>query len=213
MTLSVQLYTMLAMITMGSLFGAALDTYQRFLKRDKRKRVIVFINDILFWMLQGLIIFYVLFLVNYGEIRFYLVLSLLCGFSAYQAFLKKYYLAILEYLILFIQSAAILFYKLIYMIIYQPIKWIVIFIFSLLILTAKLLLGLVKTVVKMLLWMLKIILYPIYLLGKGIWTILPQSVQKIVRQLKSWFISYFIFLKDKFSDVISFFQAIFSKLK
>lgn len=213
MTLSVQLYTMLAMIAMGSLFGAILDTYQRFLKRGKRKRFIVFINDILFWLFQGLIIFYVLFLVNYGELRFYLLLSLLCGFAAYQALFKKFYLATLEYLILFIQSATNLVYKLIYTIVFQPIKWIVIFIFSLLILTAKLLLGLVKTVAKMLLWMLKIILYPIYLLGKGIWMIIPQSVQKIVRQVQGWFVSYFIFLKGKFSNVTSFIRTIFSKLK
>ncbi|MFD6438251.1 spore cortex biosynthesis protein YabQ, partial [Peribacillus sp. NPDC060186] len=38
MTLTIQFYTLLAMIGMGSCFGAALDTYNRFLKRSKRKR-------------------------------------------------------------------------------------------------------------------------------------------------------------------------------
>ncbi|MFL6554633.1 MAG: spore cortex biosynthesis protein YabQ, partial [Bacillus sp. (in: firmicutes)] len=38
MTLSTQFITLLSMIGMGSLFGAMFDTYQRFLKRPKRKQ-------------------------------------------------------------------------------------------------------------------------------------------------------------------------------
>ncbi|WP_328192609.1 spore cortex biosynthesis protein YabQ, partial [Heyndrickxia coagulans] len=38
MSLSVQFYTMLAMIAMGSFFGGTLDTYNRFLQRRNRKR-------------------------------------------------------------------------------------------------------------------------------------------------------------------------------
>ena len=44
MTLTTQFYTLLAMIGMGSCYGAALDTYNRFLKRTERKRWIVFIH-------------------------------------------------------------------------------------------------------------------------------------------------------------------------
>ena len=62
MTLSTQFLTMLSMIGMGSLFGAMLDTYQRFLNRPKRNHWIVFFNDLLFWVIQALLIFYTLFL-------------------------------------------------------------------------------------------------------------------------------------------------------
>ncbi len=48
MSLTIQLYTMLSMIGMGAWIGASLDTYQRFLKRQERKRWLVFIHDILF---------------------------------------------------------------------------------------------------------------------------------------------------------------------
>ena len=78
MSLTTQLATMLAMIGMGSWLGAALDTYNRFLQRQDRTHWIVLINDILFWIVQGLIIFYVLLLVNEGELRFYIFLSILC---------------------------------------------------------------------------------------------------------------------------------------
>ena len=99
MTLTTQFYTLVAMIGMGSFYGAALDTYNRFLKRSERKRWIVFIHDILFWVIEGLLIFYVLFLVNEGEFRFYLFLALLCGFAAYQALFKKMYQNSLELVI------------------------------------------------------------------------------------------------------------------
>lgn len=57
MSVTTQLATMLAMIGMGSWLGAALDTYNRFLQRQNRKHWVVFINDVLFWIVQGLIIF------------------------------------------------------------------------------------------------------------------------------------------------------------
>ena len=80
----------------GQFLWSCPDTYNRFLKRSERKRWIVFIHDFLFWVIQGLLIFYVLFLVNEGEFRFYLFLALLCGFSAYQALLKSLYRSSLE---------------------------------------------------------------------------------------------------------------------
>ncbi len=99
MTLSTQFLTMLSMIGMGSLFGVMFDTYQRFLNRPKRKHWIVFINDLLFWIIQAIIIFYTLFLVNNGELRFYIFIALLCGFAAYQSLFKAIYLRLLEMLI------------------------------------------------------------------------------------------------------------------
>src|SRR6476660_4178123 len=96
MTLTTQFYTLLAMIGMGSFYGAALDTYSRFLKRSERKRWIVFVHDVLFWVIKGLLIFYVLFLLNEGAFRFYLFLALFCGFSAYQALFRNLYRSSLE---------------------------------------------------------------------------------------------------------------------
>src|SRR6516165_4054961 len=99
MTLSTQFLTMLSMVGMGSAFGAMFDTYQRFLNRPQRKYWIVFVNDVLFWILQAILIFYTLFLVNNGELRFYIFVALLCGFAAYQSLFKRIYLRFLEILI------------------------------------------------------------------------------------------------------------------
>ena len=121
MTLSTQFMTMLAMIGMGVFFGAGLDTYNRFLKRSKRKSWLVFINDVLFWILQGLFIFFVLFRVNQGELRFYIFIALLCGFAAYQSLFKGIYLRWLEMLISFVISVFRFFVKIVYLLVYKPI--------------------------------------------------------------------------------------------
>ncbi|MEH7523396.1 spore cortex biosynthesis protein YabQ, partial [Bacillus sp. JJ1503] len=121
MTLSTQFITMLAMIGMGSVFGAALDTYNRFLKRSNRKSWIVFINDILFWVVQGLAIFYILFIVNRGELRFYIFIALLCGFAAYQSLFKGLYVRLLEISISVIVAIYRFLLKLFHYMIYKPV--------------------------------------------------------------------------------------------
>lgn len=99
MSLTTQFYTMLAMAGIGGWIGVALDTYGRFLKRPIRARWVVFINDFMFWVVQGLILFYILLLVNEGELRVYIFLAVLCGYATYQSLLKRLYLNILERLI------------------------------------------------------------------------------------------------------------------
>lgn len=64
MTLTTQFYTMLAMSGMGLWLGASLDTYRLFVIRARTARWLLFIHDILFWILQGLLFFYVLLHVN-----------------------------------------------------------------------------------------------------------------------------------------------------
>lgn len=180
MTLTTQFYTLLAMIGMGSLFGAALDTYNRFLKRSTRKRWIVFIHDILFWVIQGLLIFYVLFLVNEGEFRFYLFLALLCGLSAYQALLKNLYRSSLELFIKIVINIFKFCIKSFQILIFLPIKWVIATIFFLLKWILKVLLYLFKWVIKLFFIILRVILMPFQWIFKIIWNIMPSAVTKKV---------------------------------
>lgn len=183
MTLTTQFLTMLSMIGMGSLFGASLDTYSRFLQRRKRKNWIVFLNDILFWILQGLSIFYVLFIVNEGELRFYIFLALLCGFAAYQSLLKRGYLKVLEWII----SVAISTYKiavnLFKTLIYQPLRFLLISTVSLLILLGKGTISLLKTILKITYWILKVAWKPFQLIFLLFWKLLPKRIKKIVERI------------------------------
>ncbi|MBS4179722.1 spore cortex biosynthesis protein YabQ [Lederbergia citrea] len=211
MSLSTQFFTMLSMIAMGSFFGASLDTYQRFLKRGKRKRLIVFLNDILFWIIQGLIIFYILFLVNHGELRFYLILALLCGFSAYQALIKHLYLKFLELLINFTIKTALFIRKLLLNLIYRPIKGLILLLIGVLLFTARILFGLVKITGRVLLWILKIILFPFKLIGRGFILILPNSVKKAVGRLYAFLAGLLKAGKNKYIKVINVLRKVFRK--
>ena len=183
MTLSTQFLTMLSMIGMGSLFGAMFDTYQRFLNRPKQKAWIVFINDILFWVIQALIIFYTLFVVNSGELRFYIFIALLCGFAAYQALFKAIYLRLLE---MGIQSVIAIYkfiIKMLQILIYKPIIGLIQLLIMIILALGRGLITLVKFVFKVVLFIMKIILFPLQKIMVLFWKLLPKGIKKTVEKL------------------------------
>jgi spore cortex biosynthesis protein YabQ len=183
MTLSAQFLTMLAMIGMGSAFGASLDTYNRFLRRAKRKSWIVFINDFLFWSLQGLAVFYVLFVINQGELRFYIFIALLCGFAAYQSLLKQGFLRLLETLIEAIAAIFRFFVRMAHLLIYKPIQTIVMGIISLILMLGKGILALLKLALRIIWTLLKVILSPVKWIWSLFWLILPKKIKNLVEKL------------------------------
>jgi spore cortex biosynthesis protein YabQ len=206
MTLSTQFLTMLAMIGMGSVFGAALDTYNRFLKRAKRKSWIVFINDILFWVAQGLFVFYILFLVNRGELRFYIFIALLCGFAAYQSLLKNIYLRALEVIIRMIISIYHFFIKLFHLLIYKPIHGLIIALISLLIFLGKSLVHLLRMIGKILLFFIKIIISPFKWVLLLLWKLLPKNIKKTVEKLYNRMAGFFVQIQNYSNKWISRFK-------
>jgi spore cortex biosynthesis protein YabQ len=183
MTLSTQFLTMLSMIGMGALFGAMFDTYQRFLNRPKQKAWIVFINDLLFWIIQALIIFYMLFLVNNGELRFYIFIALVCGFAAYQSLFKGLYLKVLEAAIQSVLAIYRFLKKSFQLLIYKPIIGLIMFIITVILTLGRGLITLVKFTFKVLLFVLKIILVPLQKIVLLFWKLLPKGIKKNVEKL------------------------------
>lgn len=175
MSLTVQFYTMLAMVAMGSYFGAALDTYSRLFNRSKRNVIVRGINDILFWIVQALITFYILYLVNNGEIRFYIFLALLCGFAFYQSLLKNLYNRLLEWLIQLLVRTYRLGVKLFSNVIIKPVVMFFTFIFTIIVVLGKFTLQMFLFLVKILGVLLKIVLKPFTYLGKYIWKAVSKS--------------------------------------
>lgn len=180
MSLTTQFYTMLAMFGMGSWVGAALDTYGRFLKRPLRARWVVFINDFLFWIMQGLILFYLLLLVNEGELRVYIFLAVLCGYAAYQSLLKTIYLRILDRLI----QTSISIYSLVInigqAIIIKPIVLLFQVTITILLGILKFLWSLTKWAFQILYSFVKIILAPVWLILRVIWNIIPSGIRNYI---------------------------------
>lgn len=206
MSLSTQFYTMIAMISMGGWLGAALDTYGRFLKRPKRAHWVVFINDILFWLMQGLIIFYILLMVNQGELRFYVFVALLCGYAAYQSLVRSSYLKLLELMIKIALSFFRFLARTCHLLVIRP--------FQLLIQAVLLLFGFLLKIVGFILQFLlnlikaigKIILSILALPGKLIWRITPKGAKNIVRKFTEKAEGFFLKVKNISSRLLNWWR-------
>ncbi|SDN84111.1 spore cortex biosynthesis protein YabQ [Bacillus sp. OK048] len=202
MTLTTQFLTMLSMIGMGSLFGAMFDTYQRFIDRPNRKSWIVFFNDLLFWVIQALIIFYILFLVNNGELRFYIFVALLCGFAAYQGLFKGIYLKLLEMMINTVIAIYRFMRKAFQLIIYKPVLGLFQLVISIIILIGRGLYSLVQFVLKVLLFVLKVIWVPFVKIILIIWKLLPKGIKKYVEKLYNKTAGIFMEIKNYLLKII-----------
>jgi spore cortex biosynthesis protein YabQ len=182
MTLSTQFLTMLSMIGMGVLFGVMFDTYQRFLNRPKRKHWLVFFNDVLFWIIQALIIFYVLFQVNKGDVRLYIFIALLCGFAAYQSLFKRIYLRLLEILITAVISIIKFIKRIFILLIYNPVLGLIKLAIFIILFLGRGLFTLVKFICKVLLLCVKLVLRVIGKILFIFWYFLPKGIKKNVEK-------------------------------
>lgn len=99
MTLHVQFMTMIVMVAGGFYLGIALETHRRFAIYWKRRTVFRFVLEILFWLVQIVFLYYILFQTNYGALRAYVFVACLLGFSMYHVLFKKMYQAFLEYMV------------------------------------------------------------------------------------------------------------------
>jgi spore cortex biosynthesis protein YabQ len=198
MTLSTQFITMLTMVGAGVLFGTSLDTYQRFLNRPKRKRWFVFINDILFWLTQGLSIFYTLFLVNQGEIRFYIFLALLCGFAAYQSLFKRLYLSLLETVIQICISTYQFSKKTFLFFIWKPVLWLIALSISIIFALGRGSLSLIRLIFRILKVLLNVLIKPFIWLMLIFWKLMPKKVKKSVEKLYNKLAGIFSLIKNYF---------------
>lgn len=191
MSLTVQFQTMAAMIAMGVWIGSSIDTYHRFSKKRHHFHWMTALTDFLFWVIQGLIVFYVLLLVNEGQMRFYIIVALLCGFAAYKALFQKTFLRILEGIIQISIAIYRFFKRFVQIFFIIPIRWILKLLYSLCIMV-------LSALFTVMLFLLKIIWIPIKFIALKLYKLtrldkLVQSithhrfVKKIVKVLKAFF--------------------------
>lgn len=97
MILDLQLQVMSAMIGAGLFIGMNLTLYDRYILRS-RPTGWRWVTDGLFWCVQALLVFMMLFHVNGGEWRLYVLLSIICGFAGYEALIKNGFITILSFI-------------------------------------------------------------------------------------------------------------------
>ncbi len=136
MTLNIQLMTMGSMILGGIYLGMAFDTYRRLLVWQNHP-VVKFFSDLLFSLVQTAILFYILYKVNDGQLRIYVFLACLLGFSMYVVLLKRGYIWLLNKLIHLIASIIRGVFALINLVLINPILILINFIYRCLFMIVK----------------------------------------------------------------------------
>jgi spore cortex biosynthesis protein YabQ len=191
MTLTVQFETMLAMLFMGIWIGMAVDTYGRFIHEKRKWHWLHFINDLLFWLVQALLVFYVLLHVNQAEIRFYIFIALLCGYAAYRALFETVYKKMLEWAVSVVVALARFIVRVFNVVVVMPIKWLVWLITGILLYVLKLL-------QKIVFLLFKVIFSPFRWLGRLVWRFIPKQ---------KWYN-----LKEKYSKLAGFLKSVKNRI-
>ncbi|MFP4016071.1 MAG: spore cortex biosynthesis protein YabQ [Halanaerobiales bacterium] len=78
-----QIKTFFCMLLFGISVGVLFNIYQVFIHRLKLKRFIIHITDVIFSLILGITGFLILININYGNLRFYVILAIVLGFICY----------------------------------------------------------------------------------------------------------------------------------
>lgn len=132
--------------------------------------------EIIFWFSQTLLLFYLLYRVNAGELRFYVFVACLLGFSTYQALAATAYKKLLEHMIQFALSVYRFFAKLFHMALIAPI----VFIFTLILTAISHILQVLFIVI---ITLIKIIFFPFKWVFYLIYRMLPEIIKKYLHKI------------------------------
>ena len=99
-----QLYILLSFFIAGIIIGLLFDIFRVTRKSFKLPNFIIYIEDVLFWILAGLIIIATIFIFTDGQIRLYMFLMLFMGAFIYFALISKLFIKINVKLVKLIQT-------------------------------------------------------------------------------------------------------------
>ena len=89
-----QLYILLAFFVTGICIGILFDIFRISRKNFKIPNFLTYIEDVLFWLLTGLLILFTIFTFTTGEIRLYMIIVLVLGSFIYFISISKYFILI-----------------------------------------------------------------------------------------------------------------------
>ncbi|MBR3673714.1 MAG: spore cortex biosynthesis protein YabQ [Clostridia bacterium] len=98
------IYILLAFFISGLLSGVLFDIFRVSRKAFKIPNILVYIEDVLFWILTGAIVLFTIFTFTDGQIRLYMILVMILGAFIYLITLSKYFIIINTKIINLIKS-------------------------------------------------------------------------------------------------------------
>ena len=99
-----QLYIFLIYIVLGIVIGIIFDIFRILRKLFKTPDLITYLEDIIFWIIAGLLLIFVIFKFSSGEIRIYNIIGLVIGSIFYIIVISKYFININVKIILVLKN-------------------------------------------------------------------------------------------------------------
>ena len=99
-----QLFNLLIFFLTGIVIGILFDVFRITRKSFKTPDFVTYIEDILFWILTGLILLFTIFKFNNGELRIYIFVGLILGMVIYLLTISKYFIKISVLILKFIKK-------------------------------------------------------------------------------------------------------------
>jgi spore cortex biosynthesis protein YabQ len=92
--MSNQLYILISFFTSGLIIGLLFDVFRVTRRACRLPNIIIYIEDVLFWVITGVIIVGTILLCTDGQIRLYMILMMITGALFYFILISKLFLKI-----------------------------------------------------------------------------------------------------------------------
>lgn len=99
-----QLYSFAIFILVGFLIGLLFDMFRISRRTFKTSDIVTCLEDVLFWILTGLLILFSIFKFNNGNIRVYIILGIFIGLALYMLVFSKIVINTLVKIVLIVKQ-------------------------------------------------------------------------------------------------------------
>lgn len=89
-----QIYILVSFFATGVCIGVLFDIFRVTRRIFKTPNILIYSEDILFWLLTGLLLLFTIFTFTDGQIRLYMILMLILGSFIYFALISRYFIMI-----------------------------------------------------------------------------------------------------------------------
>ena len=97
----------------GVIIGLVFDVFRILRKSFKTNDIITYIEDVLFWIITGILILYSIFIFNYGEIRFFMFIGIFLGAMLYMLLISKHVIKVSVSVIKFFKKIIIFIFRIV----------------------------------------------------------------------------------------------------
>lgn len=85
-----QVYIFFTSVIIGAIMGVVFDFFRALRRKGNTKNILVYIQDVIFWLIIAIIIIVSSFIINNGELRGYMLLGYILGAIIYMLLFSKY---------------------------------------------------------------------------------------------------------------------------